>query len=583
MIKREAINILIQRPIKGNIGGLKNILKTTCAGIFSNTIDEMIIITKSNLNFPNILDFELSDPLFLDDILIASINDEGSSLPNFYDINKEIKELNKEILEKDISLDITSISHKIQLLIRNIQNNNSDSEIKLSFENSYQRLWEKIIIKKYGISNSKVIGKMSSIVYSNMNEINVPTKKSITYLSKSYPRANYISQNFCNFLDLMSEKQTDFMQLVILILLTEVVDESITMKGLLLAHGDSTASSIQAVVNQLCENFVFEAIDMPIESNVDEIVESTITYMRNQVNSTGLILIVDMGSLNQIYNKIQNDLNEKLLIINNLTTSIALDIGLKICQNYPFDKISSDAEKNYSINVQYFEGFAQKNNIIISCMSGLGISEKLREIFLRHLDSNDFEIFSKDYRTIKLLINENDDSYFSKTKLVITTTDLPKTFNIPNVNIYNIIEGIEIDQLELLFSDSLTHNEFMELIEELIKFFSLEGIEKRLTILNPKVVIGEVEVIVSKHENFYNVSFNGKIKLNLYMHISLMIERLVVSKSKELERAWIASSIKEEEFYAVSRSIFKILENKYNFEVSVYEISLLYELMDNYI
>ncbi|RCT69024.1 transcription antiterminator BglG, partial [Enterococcus faecium] len=106
-------------------------------------------------------------------------------------------------------------------------------------------------------------------------------------------------------------------------------------------------------------NYVFEALDMPIESNVSEIVELTKDFIKKQVHTDSLVLIVDMGSLNQIYTQIKNDLKGELLLLNNLTTSIALDIGLKMMINAPFNQIAVDATEKYSINAQYFEGFSQ--------------------------------------------------------------------------------------------------------------------------------------------------------------------------------------------------------------------------------
>lgn len=191
-----------------------------------------------------------------------------------------------------------------------------------------------------------------------------------------------------------------------MVILSDYVDEAIELKGLLLAHGDSTASSIQAVVNQLCNNYVFEALDMPVESNVSEIVELTRDFIKKQVNTDSLVLIVDMGSLNQIYTQIKNDLKGELLLLNNLTTSIALDIGLKMTMNAPFKQIAEDASDKYSINVQYFEGFSQSSNIIISCMSGLGISDKLKDVFCQHLSNESIEVFTKDYRELRELIDQ---------------------------------------------------------------------------------------------------------------------------------------------------------------------------------
>ncbi|HAZ9508119.1 TPA: transcription antiterminator BglG, partial [Enterococcus faecium] len=110
------------------------------------------------------------------------------------------------------------------------------------------------------------------------------------------------------------------------------------------------------------------------------------------------------------YTQIKNDLKGELLLLNNLTTSIALDIGLKMTMNAPFKQIAVDAADKYSINVQYFEGFSQSSNIIISCMSGLGISDKLKDVFRHHLSDESIEVFTKEYRELRELIDQNDET-----------------------------------------------------------------------------------------------------------------------------------------------------------------------------
>lgn len=112
--------------------------------------------------------------------------------------------------------------------------------------------------------------------------------------------------------------------------------------------------------------------------------------------SNGFILLVDMGSLSQLYRVIKNQLQGDVLVVNNLTTATALDVALKIQQKLPFDRIAEYASTEYAISTQYFEGFAKNQNIVISCMSGLGISEKLKEIFQSVMDRR-LSVVAMDY------------------------------------------------------------------------------------------------------------------------------------------------------------------------------------------
>lgn len=87
------------------------------------------------------------------------------------------------------------------------------------------------------------------------------------------------------------------------------------------------------------------------------------------------------------------------MVLNNLTTSVALDIGIKIINNAPFKVIASEAEEKYKFEVQYFE--AVKKNIIISCMSGIGISEKIKDIFSSFIDSEVLKIITLEYQKVQ--------------------------------------------------------------------------------------------------------------------------------------------------------------------------------------
>ena len=69
------------------------------------------------------------------------------------------------------------------------------------------------------------------------------------------------------------------------------------------------------------------------------------------------------------------------------------------------------------------------------------------------------------------------------------------------------------------------------MINELFRLFSLEGIGERLVFLKPDVVFGEVDKVIHQYEVQYQVIFDHKVKINLYMHIAFMIERLLTVKT----------------------------------------------------
>lgn len=402
-------------------------------------------------------------------------------------------------------------------------------------------------------------------------------------LRNKYSRSFYV---YRKFLERSNTELKDKSYLWFLLMMQNVINkvESIRYTSILLAHGTSTAESIQKVVNNLAGNYIFEAFDMPIEASVNDINKLVYKYLVEQkAREKGIILLFDMGSLNQMFTKIKHSLNKELLVVNNITTATALDIAMRVQRQENFNEIATKAE-NYGqyLGVQYFEGLSNKKNIIVSCLSGLGLSKAIKDIMEKSL-STTHQIFTMDYRKLHSYIDNNNEQFFKNTDLIMTTTDFKTNLDLPIVNIYDILDQKGFSKLRMYLQDMGEQDKNIDdVLEKFLKFLTIEGIKDRLNFLNPSMVIDEVETIVKKYEDYYNVQFSGKIKLNLYMHLSLMIERVLLNSDKQ-NMTNLFRDEKAKEFQSVSKTIFKPVEMKYNIVINDFEISLIYELIENYI
>lgn len=149
------------------------------------------------------------------------------------------------------------------------------------------------------------------------------------------------------------------------------------------------------------------------------------------------------------------------------------------------------------------------------------------------------------------------------------------------MNLYSLLDSEGADNLKRWLAPYMSSEEIETFSRQILRFFSKEGISERLSFLNPDVVIRQVEEINSKYESYYGLNLDGKVKLNLYMHIALMIERLMVQRNAEIKIE--PKTEQEKDFFKISHSIFQPVEMKYNIKISNYEISLLYELFRQFI
>lgn len=199
--------------------------------------------------------------------------------------------------------------------------------------------------------------------------------------------------------------------------------------------------------------------------------------------------------------------------------------------------------------------------------------------------SPSIEVITLDYRHLTALLANNDQSFFSNTELILTTTDVRNDIGIETVNVYNIFDQQSASRLRSVLAHSgVTPDSISKFISQLLRYFSLEGIKSRLQFLNPDIIIQEVQDIVAHYESFYSVSLSPKLKLNLYMHLSLMIERMMMKQQDNEDPIDHKSMNKtEEEFFSLSKGILQPVQNKFNLTIDDYEITLLYQLLKDYI
>ena len=73
--------------------------------------------------------------------------------------------------------------------------------------------------------------------------------------------------------------------------------------GIVICHGYSTASSIASAVNTMIGSYVFDSIDMPVMTTVEEIKMKLRDKLSRINQHADICIMVDMGSLEKICKK----------------------------------------------------------------------------------------------------------------------------------------------------------------------------------------------------------------------------------------------------------------------------------------
>ena len=110
---------------------------------------------------------------------------------------------------------------------------------------------------------------------------------------------------------------------------------------------------------------------------------------------------------------------------------------------------------------------------------------------------------------------------------VVGTID-PQLAGVPWVGIEELLGEQGYAHLSQLLSGYLNDKQIALINKNMVREFSLHNVVNSLTILNANKTIGHIETIIAEWQSTLGFSFNNNLIISLYVHLSCMIERLVM-------------------------------------------------------
>ncbi len=441
------------------------------------------------------------------------------------------------------------------------------------------------ILKSYGYQlNELEVEEFYKIIIAILFD---ETFVGIAFKISGYEKKKYrkYERMVSRILDVVLEECSDsvrgFLQVILTVWMSKKVKVKSKINALILMHGEHSASSMASLANEMIGDYVYEAFDMPMQVHTEELIVKVNDYVRDIETNDGLVLLVDMGSLERMYDKISRNVDGDLVIVNNVTTSLVLELGFSLYDKADIYHITRIEMSQFNSKMQYYKGISQKPNIIVSCISGEGIAVEIKEILSKYVDEEKIDIITMDYSELKRQLNRGNTEDFHNTIVVFTTTPLNSTA-VSIINVEDLVNGFT----------SPTFPEFMlnkenvrEFTNDIIKLFTLKGVALRLQFLNPEVVMQEVDRVISNYESYYHVQLPNFLRINLFLHTSIMIERVLLKEESGKIENIDTEGITEEsgKFIEVSKDVFKTIMNKYKIEISEAEYLLIYQILQSVI
>lgn len=587
----------------GNVGTMKNAIKAACANAFLNVDDAS-----------EGLEIHVYD---LPDYILSSF--PTLQLKASKDLNATMIPIEK-LAGSAHTNTMLHLYHKLLTKYQEYQNTNMSfpdfaEQVNEVMQNYKDYLLYKSRYRKVANDNFmlKVLDKIYSIIM-NKYSLNVPNneiqiyatilseytkyvvdakvwvssnedmvKKLVSTLVDHVPREYTVAQEIVENANLNLDLVLDDMMLSILTFAFVTYEQSHHSRsvGIILCHGYSTASSIAEAANRMLGEYVFDGIDMELNISIDKIVLQLDEYLKRKQVFEEVMLLVDMGSLEAIYKRIKPWANCDFGIMNNVTTKLALEVGLGLQQGLTIREILQQTKDNFHLSTHYIEGKNQSPAVLSVCATGLGAAKKISELLLQSLPEKvPVEIIPYEYQ--ELVENGGKDTIFHRyqVSLIIGTID-PKVEHYPFIAVENLMMDEGIEELEKVFCDYLNPAQLKSFRKMIMKNFTLSNIVNHLTILNAQKVIEDVEEIVEYLESDLQVTLDASRKAGLYVHLSCLIERLMLRTETTFIDGLEDKVEQHQAFLAVARSAFSGAESRYSVEVPDAELLFIENYFKN--
>ncbi|MEG0959397.1 MAG: sigma 54-interacting transcriptional regulator [Erysipelotrichaceae bacterium] len=604
-VSKKVINFLLSNKFPGNIGEVKNIIKVSCANASRKSMEECVSVDIDDLSNDINRNIEIHD-YFCDEVLEVKdqmqnhiqLNNHNcacvkETMSIINDINQCLKEyqhkhIEVEEMEKTIRLDVNRISDVLYF-----RNNISSQALYYTLFANHVESALKLLEKTYGLKYyGNTVKMISSILIAFSREKEFRNHDYVVLCRETLERLkqnnnlkyNFVTNRLLQYLaDTFSFSYGVLEELYLTLYIYSMIanNNHNDINVVIVAHGYSTASSIASVVNQMHSNYIVESFDMPIDMEPLDIVKKINSYAKHLNKEKGTIFLVDMGSLFDIYSLVKDSFNGEVVVINNITTQLALAVGSMVNQGRSIIDIVDEVISNSEIKYKYYERKGKKKAIVTTCASGIGTAYKIRDMIKKCIVGNQqtIEIISCDYFTLKNMGKNSEIFKKYDVQLIITTLGL-KVDDVPTMLFSDMFAAANEDKVREVFASLYDEENVDEIMNNLMKMLTLENVISRLIILNPNRVIDNVDAILNEVKQRFNINLDSNLKLTLYIHIAIMIERCMLAKgNQDSDEVKINTS---QEKINLLRNIFD--EKLIDFEVHVpdHELDMILRIIYEY-
>ncbi|WP_445971458.1 hypothetical protein IGI71_001311 [Enterococcus sp. DIV1279b] len=619
-LTEDVVKALIGSVSFGNIGQLKSNVQLVCARGFLNHMQQdeieidLIDLPEGIRSGLIVLGNRRNELAELSKILepkisiqpnqnLNNIQSDSYELPyNLYDIIGD-----KAALLKADGLDQEAINHFISTDI-NVHLKSFYKDHGFSF-NSVNKLSEFVDQKVISVTNQiyemvrkrlnydfqqNFIYAMSLHISSFLKKIHLgeerQTNDNIRQMVADYPQEFEVAKEVRDFIGdsfHVAIPESESYYLAVLLVSLRTTHSSGKIGVVVAAHGNSTASSMVQVVKQLLEVDQVTAVDMPLDMPPAVALKKIVDSVRAVNDGSGVILLVDMGSLATFNNEIQRETGVAVRTVDMVTTSIVLETVRKA------SVIGTDLDQLYD-SLRKFRGYGavtveepvtqnhHPKAILAVCASGKGTAQRIKELIQSSLSKRQNQ--NVDVVTLSVADLRTDlDQIQQRYRLIAATGIIDPHIDAPFISLERFIDQ-DVDLLldDILLENDLSFEDEVQLDDRQAKEICVRYLEENFTYINAKKVVEPLWKF--GEEIIHDLDLVGAqqgFQINFVMHGAGMLERILLRQPLTVSEIDLAA-MEENPLYGQLHVHVQSFSRLMNIEVPKTEEYYLLELIKNH-
>lgn len=345
------------------------------------------------------------------------------------------------------------------------------------------------------------------------------------------------------------------------------------VKVILIAHGESTATSMASVANKLLSEDYVIPINAPIEVAPSKVLESLRSVIRNNPSNAGYLLLVDMGSLTTFADTIEKEFNVPIKVISLVSTLHVLESTRKALLGLSLDDIYNDVlmvNSYVEIHKNVNDRNLHKNKVLIvtACLTGEGGAIAIKNFLNTNLkyDKDLFEI---------ICLNCLDKNYFKqkilnlqeKNEILFIVSSFPVNSEVKQYSMYEVFNMNVLKELQNTMDSKTAMLNLPLIIKENI--YNIDSVE----------LFNDVTNFLDIMQDRLSMNLSDERTVGIILHLSFVIGRLKngdTSTEYQDKEKYISDN---KDLYNIVKENFKFLSDKYKIELSDDEICYIMNLL----